>query len=206
MRGLFISLEGIDGAGKSTHVEYMRSYLQEHGYEVVITREPGGTEVGEALRDILLNAAQLQPTSELLLYFASRQELISQVIVPNLDAGRCVIADRFIDASMAYQGGGRGFAMEKLQQLCALLTPQLTTDITFLFDAPLAVAWQRLQRSRSLDRIEAEPAEFFARVQASYRQLAQAEPQRIKVINTDRPLEQTRQDLTAHLAQLLSLQ
>jgi dTMP kinase len=113
-RGTFISVEGIDGAGKSTHVEFIRDYIKAHGKEVIITREPGGTVLGEKIRELLLTSEHMHHNTELLLYFASRQELIRQVIVPNLDAGVWVIADRFVDASIAYQGGGRELGIEKI--------------------------------------------------------------------------------------------
>ena len=175
-RGLFISVEGIDGAGKSTHVEFIREYLQNKGLEVIVTREPGGTVVGEKIRELLLTSEHMHHNTELLLYFASRQEIIRQVIVPNLEAGVCVIADRFVDASIAYQGGGRELGVDKIKLVYGLLEPTLTTDMTFLFDVPLSLAMDRLSRGRELDRIELESREFFARVQNTYHQLAADEP------------------------------
>lgn len=202
-RGLFISVEGIDGAGKSTHVEFIREYLQNKGLEVIVTREPGGTVVGEKIRELLLTSEHMHHNTELLLYFASRQEIIRQVIVPNLEAGVCVIADRFVDASIAYQGGGRELGVDKIKLVYGLLEPTLTTDMTFLFDVPLSLAMDRLSRGRELDRIELESREFFARVQNTYHQLAADEPQRIKKIMTNHPIAHTRGQLVRHLEHLL---
>jgi dTMP kinase len=203
-RGLFISVEGIDGAGKSTHVEFIREYLQNKGLEVIVTREPGGTVVGEKIRELLLTSEHMHHNTELLLYFASRQEIIRQVIVPNLEAGVCVIADRFVDASIAYQGGGRELGVDKIKLVYGLLEPTLTTDMTFLFDVPLSLAMDRLSRGRELDRIELESREFFARVQNTYHQLAADEPQRIKKIMTNHPIAHTREQLVRHLEHLLA--
>jgi dTMP kinase len=203
-RGLFISVEGIDGAGKSTHVEFIREYLQNKGLEVIVTREPGGTVVGEKIRELLLTSEHMHHNTELLLYFASRQEIIRQVIVPNLEAGVCVIADRFVDASIAYQGGGRELGVDKIKLVYGLLEPTLTTNMTFLFDVPLSLAMDRLSRGRELDRIELESREFFARVQNTYHQLAADEPQRIKKIMTNHPIAHTREQLVRHLEHLLA--
>jgi dTMP kinase len=203
-RGLFISVEGIDGAGKSTHVEFIREYLQNKGLEVIVTREPGGTVVGEKIRELLLTSEHMHHNTELLLYFASRQEIIRQVIVPNLEAGVCVIADRFVDASIAYQGGGRELGVDKIKLVYGLLEPTLTTDMTFLFDVPLSLAMDRLSRGRELDRIELESREFFARVQNTYHQLAADEPQRIKKIMTNHPIAHTREQLVRHLEHLIA--
>jgi dTMP kinase len=201
-RGLFISVEGIDGAGKSSHVEFIRDYLLGIGHEVIITREPGGTVIGEKIRDLLLTSEHMHCTTELLLYFASRQEIIRQVIVPNLESGVCVIADRFVDASIAYQGGGRKLGIDKVKLIYSLLEPRLTTDITFLFDVPLDLALDRLSRGRELDRIELESKEFFERVQKAYHELAKEEPDRIKVIMTNRAFHETRESLRRELDQL----
>lgn len=203
-RGLFISVEGIDGAGKSTHVDFIRQYLVENGLKVIVTREPGGTIIGEKIRELLLNSEQMHHNTELLLYFASRQEIIRQVIMPNLEAGVCVLADRFVDASIAYQGGGRQLGVDKIKQVYGLLEPTLTTDATFLFDVPLDLAMERLSRGRELDRIELESQEFFTRVQDTYHQLAAAEPERIKTIMTNQPINVTREALIHHLDILLA--
>lgn len=203
-RGLFISVEGIDGAGKSTHVDFISQYLIDRGLKVIVTREPGGTIIGEKIRELLLNSEHMHHNTELLLYFASRQEIIRQVIVPNLEAGVCVLADRFVDASIAYQGGGRQLGVDKIKQVYALLEPTLTTDATFLFDVPLDLAMERLSRGRELDRIELESQEFFTRVQDTYHQLAADEPERIKTIMTNQPIHVTREALAHSLDILLA--
>jgi dTMP kinase len=202
--GLFISVEGIDGAGKSTQVTFIKQYLEDKGKQVILTREPGGTELGEKIRDLLLNSQQMHPVTELLLMFASRQELINNIIIPKLQQGVCVVADRFIDAAIAYQGGGRGLGLDKVSKVISLLEPQLQTDLTFLFDAPLSLALNRVARNRQKDRIEQETGSFFARVQHTYHEIAKQEPERVKVINTNQALENTHTLVARYLDQLLS--
>jgi dTMP kinase len=204
MRGLFISVEGIDGAGKSTHVDFISRYLKDKGYELVTTREPGGTVLGEKIRDLLLhNDEEIHRITELLLMFASRQQLIAELIEPNLAKGVCVIADRFIDASIAYQAYGRGIGREKLDKIISLLEPNYTTDLTFLFDLPLDLAFTRLNKSRQKDRIEQENSSFFANVQNAYQMIAKNEPDRVKVITTNQLKEKTRILLASYLDQLI---
>jgi dTMP kinase len=204
MRGFFISVEGIDGAGKSTHVDFISRYLKDKGYEVVTTREPGGTVLGEKIRDLLLhNGQEIHRITELLLMFASRQQLIAELIEPNLAKGVCVIADRFIDASIAYQAYGRGIGREKLDKIISLLEPNYTTDLTFLFDLPLDLAFTRLNKSRQKDRIEQENSSFFANVQSAYQMIAKNEPDRVKVITTNQLKEKTRILLASYLDQLI---
>jgi dTMP kinase len=204
LRGKFISVEGIDGAGKSTQVEFIQEYLQSLGKNVVLAREPGGTTTGEKIREILLTGEAIHPITELLLYFASRQELLQQVILPNLNRGYWVVADRFIDASIAYQGAGRKLGFATVQQVYALLKPCLTTDLTLLFDVPLNLALERISRGRKLDRIEQESREFFTRVQQAYQELARDNPQRIKTIYTNQPLAHTRVILMHLLDELVN--
>lgn len=204
MRGLFISLEGIDGAGKSTHVNFMREYLEDKGFSVILAREPGGTLLGEKVRNLLLHEnGDIHRVTELCLLFASRQELISKVIEPNLAKGVCVIADRFIDASIAYQGYGRKIGVDKLAKIIALLEPQLTTDLTLLFDLPLEVALSRVAKNKNKDRIEREDAEFFASVQDGYRQIAAENAQRVKIIQTNQKIDTVRVLIVHHLEELL---
>ena len=204
-KGLFISVEGIDGAGKSTHVGFIREYLQDKGFKVIVTREPGGTAMGEKVRDLLLhNHEPIHPLTELFLMFASRQELIDKVINPNLNQGVCVIADRFIDASIAYQGYGRGIGVNKLDKIISLLDPVLKTDLTFLFDVSLGLAINRVSRNKNKDRIEKEGATFFATVQNAYHAIARQDPERVKIISTDQPLAKTHLLLACYLDQLIS--
>ena len=204
-RGLFISVEGIDGAGKSTHLEFIGNYLETKGIKSIVTREPGGTEIGEMLRDILLHSKHnIHRVTELLLMFASRQELIHNVIMPNLDRGIWVIADRFIDASIAYQGVGRKIGVEAVRQVANLLEPHLQTDLTFLFDVSLDKALRRVAKHGKQDRIEREEEGFFASIQQAYWELAKAEPQRIKVLNTDKTKEETRATISLYLDKFLA--
>lgn len=171
-RGKFITFEGIDGAGKSTHIAFIANVLASQGKSVISTREPGGTALGEALRDILLQQ-KMHLETEALLMFAARREHIAQVIEPALARGDWVISDRFSDASFAYQGGGRGLSIEKLTTLESWVHPLLQPDLTFLFDVPLAVARTRLDATRTLDKFEQEQEEFFFKTRAQY--LARAE-------------------------------
>ena len=178
----FITFEGVDGAGKSTHLGWFADALRQRGHDVVVTREPGGTLLGEQLRAILLNQTMSIGT-EALLMFAARLEHIEQVIKPALIAGKWVISDRFSDASFAYQGGGRGLDWEKLKQLEQWVQGDLQPDLTLFFDVPVEVARQRLANNVSLDRFEQEHADFFERVRAGYHRRVQEMPQRYVVIN-----------------------
>ncbi|HEU0234421.1 MAG TPA: dTMP kinase [Gallionella sp.] len=197
----FITFEGVDGAGKSTHLAWFADALRQRGLDVVVTREPGGTPLGEQLREILLN----QPMSigtEALLMFAARLEHIEQVIKPALHAGKWVISDRFSDASFAYQGGGRGMDWDKLSQLEQWVHPDLQPDLTLFFDVPVEVARQRLRspdntrpNNASLDRFEQEQAEFFERVRAGYHKRVLQNPQRYRVIDAVQPMGAVKQKL-----------
>ena len=186
--GKFITFEGVDGAGKSTHLAWFADALRQRGLDVVITREPGGTPLGEQLREILLNQPMSSGT-EALLMFAARMEHIEQVIKPALRAGKWVISDRFSDASFAYQGGGRGLDWDKLNQLEQWVHPDLQPDLTLFFDVPVEVARQRLGNNVSLDRFEQEQADFFERVRAGYHKRVQQNPQRYVVIDAAQSLD-----------------
>ena len=190
----FITFEGVDGAGKSTHLAWFADALRQRDLDVVVTREPGGTPLGEQLREILLN----QPMSigtEALLMFAARLEHIEQVIKPALRAGKWVISDRFSDASFAYQGGGRGMDWEKLHQLEQWVHPDLQPDLTLFFDVPVEVARQRLSNNVSLDRFEQEQSDFFERVRAGYHRRVQENPQRYAVIDAAQTLDSVKHEL-----------
>ena len=184
----FITFEGVDGAGKSTHLEWFADALRRRGFDVAVTREPGGTLLGEQLREILLNQP-MNIGTEALLMFAARMEHIEQIIKPSLRAGKWVISDRFRDASFAYQGGGRGLDWEKLSQLEQWVHPDLQPDLTLFFDVPVEVARQRLSNSTSLDRFEQEQADFFERVRAGYYKRIQENPQRYVVIDAGQTLD-----------------
>lgn len=182
MKGKFITFEGIDGAGKSTHIESSAALLRQRGVEVVVTREPGGTPLGEKLRALLL-AEPMNLETETLLMFAARCEHVATVIAPALARGAWVISDRFTDATRAYQGGGRGVVRDKIDVLANWVHADTNPDVTFLFDLPREIAEQRLAGSRSLDRFERERSEFHARVRDEYLRLAAASPARFRVID-----------------------
>ena len=192
--GKFITFEGVDGAGKSTHLAWFADALRQRGFDVIVTREPGGTPLGEQLREILLNQ-QMSIGTEALLMFAGRLEHIEQVIKPALLAGKWVISDRFSDASFAYQGGGRGLDWSKLSQLEQWVHADLQPDRTLFFDVPIEVARQRLANSATLDRFEQEQADFFERVRAGYHKRIKQKPQRYSVIDGAQPLEKVKQQL-----------
>lgn len=182
-RGRFISFEGIDGAGKSTQHAWMIEHLRRQGRTVVATREPGGTPLGEKLRALLLTDSMHLET-EALLMFAARREHIAQVIEPALARGEWVVCDRFADASFAYQGGGRGLSWKKLDELAHWVMGDLQPDLTLIFDAPVAVAQQRLHAATTeLDRFEQEQAGFFERVRSAYLRIASENPGRVRIID-----------------------
>jgi len=190
----FITLEGIDGAGKSTHLNWLAERLRSHGKNVLVTREPGGTPLGEALRELLLHQAMHLET-EALLMFAARREHLDKVIIPALREGTWVISDRFTDASFAYQGGGRGLDEAKLSILEQWVQQDLQPDLTLLFDVTLEVSRQRLSSNATLDRFEQEKQDFFQRVRDAYLKRAAQFPDRIRVIDSGRTLNEIQVDL-----------
>ncbi len=203
MSGKFITLEGIDGAGKSSHLDFIASRIRAAGNAVVTTREPGGNPLAERLRDIVLNE-KMQGDTETLLMFAARRENLAMVIEPALQRGEWVISDRFTDSSFAYQCGGRGLSTERMHTIEQWVHGHLQPDLTFLFDAPVAVARERLDRNTpDPDKFEREQQAFFTRVRDAYLARAQEFPQRIKVIDSARPLAAIQADLAAHLDALL---
>jgi len=201
VRGKFITLEGMDGAGKSTHIPTIIAALQAKGLQVVNTREPGGTALGESLRDLLLHQS-MHAETEALLMFAARREHIAQVIEPALANGSYVVSDRFSDASFAYQSGGRGVPAEKIEQLEAWVHADLQPDLTILFDVPVEVSVARLAGARSPDKFEQQDAAFFTRIRNAYLQRAEASPERFRVINGNQPIEKVEQALMQIIASL----
>lgn len=200
MRSSFITLEGIDGAGKSTHLEWLAQVLSEGDRSVRVTREPGGTPLGERLRELLLQPGErLDGLTEALLMFSARQEHLARVIRPALAAGQCVLCDRFTDATIAYQGWGRGVDLAKLEALEQLIHGDLQPDLTLLFDAPLEVASARLARGRAPDRFEQEERPFFERVRAGYLDRARRFPDRMVIVDSARPIEAIREHMGALL-------
>jgi dTMP kinase len=186
--GKFITLEGMDGAGKSTHIPTIIKLLEARGVEVVSTREPGGTELGEKLRALLLHE-EMHPETETLLMFAARREHLEKVILPALKRGAYVLSDRFTDATYAYQHGAKGVSLEKIRQLESWIQGELQPDLTILFDVPVAVSMQRLSTARSPDKFESENAAFFEKLRRVYLDRARENPSRFRLINADQPLD-----------------
>ena len=193
-RGKFITLEGMDGAGKSTHIPFITGLLQSGGREVVVTREPGGTPLGEQLRELLLHQ-NMYPETETLIMFAARCEHIEKVILPSLARGAWVLSDRFTDASFAYQHGGRGVSAEKIRMLETWVQGSLQPDLTLLFDVPVSVSCQRLTGVRDPDRFEQEGSSFFERIRAAYLERAAEFPERFRIIDSNRSLEDIKKEL-----------
>lgn len=196
----FITLEGMDGAGKSTHLSWLENYLKDRGLDVLVTREPGGTPLGERLRELLLNR-DMHPETEALMMFAARREHLDKVIFPALAKGTWVVSDRFTDASFAYQGGGRGLDEGRLRTLENWVQGDFQPDLTLLFDVPVEVSRARLANNATLDRFEQEKNDFFLRVRDAYLRRAQAFPERIRVVDSSLPLDA----IQAELAELLTL-
>ena len=189
MTGRFITFEGIDGAGKSSHIGRLADWLKGRGHEVVVTREPGGTPLAEGLRDIVLHQS-MDAMTEASLVFAARRDHVQQQIRPALAAGSTVLCDRFTDATFAYQGGGRGFDLAVLDQLEAWVQEGLQPNLTLWFDLPPSVAAQRRAAARAADRFEAEDEAFFERVRQGYQRRCRAQPTRFAVLDAERTPEQ----------------
>jgi dTMP kinase len=200
--GTFITFEGIDGSGKSTQLRLLGNFLRANGCDALLTREPGGTTLGLRLRAALLDAMEeVDPLTELLVFAADRAQHVRRLVRPALDAGRLVISDRYADATVAYQGAGRGFPPELISQIVQLATEGLKPDLTLLFDLPIEESTSRTARRStgkaaarvSRDRLDIEHADFHARVRDAYLQIALAEPERVKLIDTSGPVEHTQE-------------
>ncbi len=205
-RGKFISLEGGEGAGKSTLLTGLRATIEQHGFTLVQTREPGGTQLGEAARAIVLDPAQrgLTAEAELLLMFASRAQLVREVIAPALDTGQWVLCDRFADASYAYQGGGRGQPVERIAELERWACAGLKPDLTLLLDLPVATGRARAAGRGEADRIEVEADAFFERIRSTYRERATAEPDRFRVLDASQSPADVLRAATQAIAELFA--
>ncbi len=201
-RGRFITLEGGEGVGKTTNLNYISAFLASRGIEVVTTREPGGVLEAEQLRTLLLEQSWL-PEAELLLFFAARLHHVRELILPALAGGRWVVSDRFTDASFAYQGGGRGLSWQRIQYLEDWLLEGLKPDLTLLLDAPVEVGLARAQARGKVNRFEAENLEFQKRVRRAYLSLWQQYPERIKRIDAARPLPEVQLEIAGHLRSLV---
>ena len=205
-QGKFITVEGIEGVGKSTNIDFIASYLRRQGKTVITTREPGGTAVAEQIRGVLLNTAKgtVSDVCELLLMFAARASHLRDLIIPALEKGDWIVCDRFTDASYAYQGGGRGLPDEHIGQLQSLVQGSLMPDLTLFLDASLEVTSQR-RRDRGVgDRFESEEADFFKRVQSRYRELARKNTERIKLIDAETSLANVQQQIALVLDSILN--
>jgi dTMP kinase len=205
MKGLFVTLEGPEGAGKSTNREYLAERLRACGVDVVLTREPGGTPLAERIRELLLTPADepMAVDTELLLVFAARAQHLAQVIRPALERGAVVLCDRFTDATYAYQGGGRGLSIERIAQLEAFVQGELRPDLTLIFDLPVEVGLARAAARGRLDRFEQEGLRFFESVRRAYLERAKAAPSRYRIIDAGQPLNVVQQNVQALIPELM---
>lgn len=201
MQGKFITVEGIEGVGKTTNINFIRQQLEAAGRDVVLTREPGGTPLGEAIRGLLLNPEYtgMDSTCELQLMFAARAEHLAKVVWPALEKGQWVLCDRFTDATYAYQGGGRGIDIGVIARLEQLVQGDFRPDLTLLLDVPVAVGLARASKRGTLDRFEQEKVEFFERVRNAYLDMAQRSPDRYRVVDASLPLDDVQKQIAAML-------
>lgn len=190
-QGIFITMEGPDGSGKSTQIALLKEYLEKEGYDVLITREPGGTAISEAIREVILNKdfREMSPVTEMLLYASARAQLIHEVVGPALEKGQAVISDRFVDSSLVYQGIARGLGVEKVYEVNLNAIGKYMPDVTFLLDLPAEVGIARKKGQKDLDRMELESLEFHKSVAQGYRDMAARFPERIKSVDATRPVE-----------------
>jgi dTMP kinase len=204
-KGLFITLEGIEGAGKSTVVDFIEDFLTKEGHDVIKTREPGGTVIGEQIREILLKNenSTLTYDTELLLVFSARAQHIQEVILPTLSSGKIILCDRFTDASYAYQGGGRGIDESRINLLEKWVQGDLRPNLTLLFDLDVSIGMQRTKKRSGTDRFEREEINFFEKVRNTYLERAKKEPQRFRIINAASSLENVKEQIVTILKDFL---
>ena len=205
MQGIFISMEGPDGSGKSTQIALLNDYFQSCGYETVITREPGGTVISEKIREVILNKdyTEMGYMTEALLYASARAQLVTEVIAPALAAGKAVISDRFIDSSAVYQGMGRGLGIDNIYKLNRFATQGIMPDLTIHLDLPAKVGLDRAKGRAALDRMELESVTFHERVAQGYRDLAKLDPKRIHTIDATKSIEEIHEAILEHIKVLL---
>ena len=205
MKGIFITMEGPDGSGKTTQIDLLGRYLESRGYEIIVTREPGGNKISEAIREIILNKeyTEMGYITEALLYASARAQLVSEVIAPALEAGKAVISDRFIDSSAVYQGIARGLGVENIYRINEYATQGITPDITILLDLPAKVGIGRKKEQKELDRMEMEKLDFHEKVADGYRQLASLAPDRIHVVDATFPIEEVHAQIIGELKDIL---
>ena len=191
-RGIFITMEGPDGSGKSTQIDLLKEYLESAGYDVLITREPGGNRISEAIREIILNSeyTEMSPVTEMMLYASARAQLIAEVIGPAIESGKAVISDRFVDSSLVYQGMARGLGVETVYEINKVAIGEYMPQLTIMLDLPAEVGISRKKDQKELDRMELESLEFHKKVAAGYREMAQRFPERIKSIDATLPIEE----------------
>lgn len=203
-KGKFISIEGSEGAGKSTNLRFIQDYLASKNIEFISTREPGGTPISEKIRDLLLDKSNncLCDDAELLLMFAARSQHLNELIVPALESGKWVISDRFTDASYAYQGGGRGLSWDKIAQLEQWVQGDIRPDATLLLDIPVDIGMERVRERGETDRFEQEQLSFFNRIRGAYLKLAKENPQRFHIIDTQPAIEDVQKQLIAVMNKL----
>ena len=205
-RGQFITLEGTEGGGKSTNLKFIQSWLEDKGIELIVTREPGGTPIGEEIRSVLLNTkfTEMTANTELLLMFAARNQHIEEKIKPALEQGKWVVSDRFTDASYAYQGAARGIEYQRIAKIESWVQQGFQPDKVFVFDLPIEIGMARVQaRDENTDRFEQEKSDFFEKVRASYLNRAKLTPQIYTVLDASQPLETVQQNIAQQLIKLL---
>jgi len=205
-RGFFITVEGIEGVGKTTNIEFIDRYLRRHNIQLKLTREPGGTEIAEKIRNLLLSHhnESLNEDAELLLVFAARAQHLNQLIKPSLARGDWVLCDRFTDATYAYQGAGRGLSMTRIAQLEQWVQEELRPDLTLVLDVPVELGLSRVKQRGALDRFETEQNAFFERVRKNYLDRAKKAPERMSVIDASRPLTQVQESIAVILEHKIS--
>ena len=205
-RGIFITMEGPDGSGKSIQIELLRGYLEEKGYDVIITREPGGTVISEAIREIILNKdfTEMSSMTELMLYASARAQLVSEVIGPAIDSGKAVISDRFVDSSVVYQGIARGLGVDTVYEVNSYAIQGYMPDITFLLDLSAEEGVRRKKDQKELDRMEQESLDFHRKVVEGYRTLAEKSPDRIIRIDATLPIEEIYDTIRGNVEKALS--
>lgn len=204
-KGLFITFEGVEGAGKTTNIQFIAEQIKAAGYEIVLTREPGGTELSEAIRELLISKEypEMHITTELLLMFAARSEHLNKKILPAIESGKWVLCDRFTDATFAYQGGGRGISENTISTLEKLVQGSLKPDYTFLFDLNAEIGLSRAQNRGETDRFEQQHIDFFNRVRTKYLEMAQSNSKRYRIVNAEHDLATVQTQIRQLLTEII---
>lgn len=204
-KGLFISFEGVEGGGKTTNIQYIAEKISDAGHDIILTREPGGTKLSEAIRELLISKdfPEMHSNTELLLMFAARSEHLNTVILPAIDQGKWVLCDRFTDATYAYQGGGRGIAKQTIETLESLVQGTLKPDYTFLFDLEAEIGLARAQSRGETDRFEQQHIDFFNRVRNQYLEMAESEANRYRIVNAQFDLQTVQSQINTLLSDIL---